>query len=163
MFMSHASPRYGFFCLVLAIWLAGCAGHTQGTQARTALDVTRMADNKIGVAILTESTRTLSLYVGEKRWGSGPVEAGEDTLATLEVSDRLQLDDGSFGHGMIFTRSNGRGFARQFLAVTEDGLLPYGKVRLRNADAVVRAADSVIIADIEEPDGTSVSVCQLLG
>ena len=120
--------------------------------------MTHIADRKVVLEILAEDTKTLSLYVGEKRWGSSPVGNGKKALATLEVSNQIQMEDGSMGHGMICTKSTGGVSSKQFLAVTENGDLPYGEVTIRDADAIIETLDSVTCADIERPDGSRVPI-----
>ena len=144
------------FVLVI-LCLSGCGPNTTGgSGAQRSLTVLHVADKKVDVEILTKGTKRLSIYVGDKKWGSGPVWTDKKTLATLEVSDQISLEGGSMGHGMIFT--TGSGVVSQFLALTEDGALPYGKVKIRDAMAVLQSGDTVTLADIETPDGSLVPI-----
>ena len=150
--------------VLLILCLGGCGPSdededTAGSgSTQQALTVLHIADKKVDIEVLTESATRLSLYVGDKKWGSGPVRNDKKALATLEVSDQVRLEDGSVGHGIVFTRSIGGVSSKQFLAITEDGQLPYGQVKIRDAAAVVETADIVTMADIEIPDGSSVPI-----
>ena len=119
-------------------------------STREAFTVKGISDVKIDVAIHAESTKTLALYIAERNWASGPVGEGENAVATLEVSNQIRLEGGGLGHGMIF----GRRASKQFLAITKDGQIPYGKVKIRETGAISRTPDAIIVADIEAMDGS---------
>ncbi len=123
-----------------------------------AIVVKQVAGKDVVFEILAEDTKTLSLYVGEKKWSSSPVENGEKVLVTLEVSDQIQLEDGSKGHGMIYTRSTSGVSAKTFVAVTENGPLPYGEVTVREVDAIIETSDEVTCADIVRRDGSRIPI-----
>ena len=61
-------------------------------NTQEAMTVKHIADNKVVLEILTEEETVLSLYVDANRWGSSPVENGKKTLATLEVSNQIELE-----------------------------------------------------------------------
>ena len=141
--------------LLLGFCLIGCRPSTQNTAAapgntRPAFAVKDISDVGIDVEIRSESTETLSLYIADRNWASGPIGEGQNTWATLEVSDQIRLEGGALGHGMIFSR---RG-VKQFVAITKDGQIPYGKVKIRETGAIVRTPDAIIVADIEATDGS---------
>lgn len=141
----------------------GCGPSVKDTAdgsgaTQQALTVVHVADKKVEVEILTEGTKRLSLYVGDKKWGSGPVADDKKALATLEASDQMRLEHGSVGHGIILKRSVGGVSSKQFLAITEDGQLPYGKVKIRDAEAIAKTVHVVTLADIERPDGSRVPI-----
>ena len=162
---SRASLRSKCWFLVLILCLGGCGSAVEDTTAgsggtKQGLTLVGFSDKKVDVEVFTQSSKTLSLYVGEKMYASGPVEGGKNELVWLEVSNQIQLEDGALGHGMIFTRDirNGRGSRKHLLAITENGPLPYGKASIRKTEAIVEAADSLTIADIERPDGSKVPI-----
>ncbi len=148
---------YSFILLISC--LSGC-GSSETPQALTVLQVT---DKKVDVKVHPEEGQWLSLYIGDKKWGSsGPfrndIANEQTTLATLEVSDQIEMEDGSLGRGMIFTKSTGGASAKKFLAVTEGGPLPYGQVKIRDATTIVQTADTVTLADIETPNSDLVPI-----
>jgi hypothetical protein len=157
------------FFLLMAVSVIGCgpAGHDSpvklgGTQP--AFDVSLVTDNKVNLQVLAESSKTVALYIGEKKWGSSPVAVGKNGLTTsyvsLETSDQLQLETGGVGHGIIFSRGgkDGKISVKQFLAITEGGAIPYGMAKIRKAEGIVEAVDSITLADIERVDGSKVPI-----
>jgi hypothetical protein len=62
------------------------------------------------------------------------------------------------GHGIIWTKDRGTGASKQYLAITEDGNLPYGKVVIRDANGIDESSDSLTCADIETVEGTRVPI-----
>ncbi|MBT3381479.1 MAG: RNA polymerase sigma factor [Lentisphaerae bacterium] len=126
--------------------------------ARLEVATGHAAARKIDVAVPIGDAARVSLYVGDKRWAGGPAGNDDKALVSLEVSDRIRLEDGSMGYGMVFTRRTAVGAVKQSLVIAEDGPLPYGQVRIRAAETVVKTADIVPLADIETPDGRRVPV-----
>jgi hypothetical protein len=151
------------FVLLVVACLSGCKRTDRNSAAKPnntqkAMTVTHISDNRVVLEILTEEKTMLSLYVDTTKWGSGPVGNGKKTLATLEVSNQIKLEDGSMGHGMIYTRSTEGVSGKQFLAITKNGDLPYGKVTIRNADNINETPESVTCADIVKSDGSQVPI-----
>ena len=147
--------------VLLMLCLSGCGRDTTDGSggARQALTVVSVTDEKVDVEVLTDGAKMVSLYIGDKKWGSsGPAGVGKKALASLEVSDQIRMEDGSVGYGMVVTTGGGGGSSKQFLAMGEDGPAPHGKVKIRAAAAVVQSADVVTVADIETPDGSLVPV-----
>ena len=141
----------------------GCNRSAQDTavgpnRRQQVIAVTHVADKEVVFEILAEDMKTLSLYLGEKKWSSSPVGNGKEVLATLEVSNQIQLEDGSMGHGMIYTKSTRGVSNKTFLAVTENGNLPYGEVTIRADDAIIETTDNVTCADIVKQDGSRIPI-----
>jgi hypothetical protein len=123
-----------------------------------ALTVVHVTDQQVEVEVVSDGNKRLSLYIGDNPWGSGPLAEGKKSLSKLEASDQIGLDDGSVGHGIIWTRIVDGVSSKQFLAITEEGRLPYGEVRIRNAEAIGKTTHVLTIADIEKPDGRRVPI-----
>lgn len=160
---NKAGPQLVCSFVLLILCLSACGPTSEDTTTgsggtQRSLTVLHVAEKKVDVEILTEGTKILSLYVGDKKWGSGPVGNNKKVLATLEVSDQIRLEGGLVGHGIVFTKSFGGVSGKQFLALSEDGQLPYGEVKIRDAVAVVQTADIVTLADIKTPDGSLVPI-----
>jgi hypothetical protein len=164
--MSKSQASFHSICSVLlvVVYITGCK--SDAGPDRTGLDVkqqpisvTQMSDRRVVLEILTDDMKMLSLYVGEKKWGSSPVGNGKKAIATLEASNQIKMDDGSMGYGIIYTNSVGGVSVTQYLAVTRnEGDLPYGEVTFRHAEAIVKTLDSVICGDIVRPEGKNVPI-----
>ena len=110
------------------------------------------------VVIETNSAKATSLYIGDNKWGSSRIRNGEKALVTLELSDQIRLEDWSLGHGMIFAKGTGDSINKQFLAITKQGGLPYGRATMRDIDAFVKTHNSVTCADIKQADGSLIPI-----
>lgn len=110
----------------------------------------------------------LSLYIGEKKWGSRPYESVEKLLVTLETSDQMNLEGGETGSGIVFTTvSSSKGKSEktvlvasgtQNFAIVKNGLIPFGQAKTRDAASVVQTANSLILADIKTPNGELIPI-----
>lgn len=163
--MLRSETGYHSTCSVLlvVVCVTGCNRSAQDTAVgpnsrQQAIAVTHIADKEVVFEILVEDTKTFSFYVGEKKWSSSPVGNGKKVLVTLEVSNQIQLQDGSMGHGMIYTKSTGGVSNKTYLAVTENGSLPYGEVTVRDVDAIIETTDNVTCADIVKQDGSRIPI-----
>ncbi|MFK7779516.1 MAG: hypothetical protein QM501_15545 [Gimesia sp.] len=161
--------------LLLLTCLSGCGGNAarpggDGTQQR--FKVLTATETKIYVELSDEKKNKtknyLSLYIGEKKWGSRPYDSVEKLLVTLETSDQMNLEGGETGSGIVFTTINSSkgepekpfsvASGTQNLAIVKNGLIPYGQAKIRDVASVVQTADSLILADIETPDGALIPI-----
>lgn len=137
------------FCLI------GCK---KQDVKREGFAVIHVEDTLVDVEVFAVDSKTLSLYIGDKKHDSIPVGKGEKTSARLEVSDRIQMDDGPKGHGIICTRKTDGRSTTLYLAITEKGPLPYGRAAIRNSEAIVEEESVVTLADIEQSDGKRIPI-----
>jgi len=143
-----------FACGVLALSLLGCKQGTETSNTQNGISIGETSDSRVEVSITPANDMSLSLYIGSKKWGSGLVKEKKTTLAVLEVSNQIKLEDGTLGYGIVFTRN----YSKQFLAIVPDGVIPYGKVVIREKDAIVETSDELIVAALEAEDGTTLPV-----
>jgi hypothetical protein len=136
--------------LVLALSFLGCRQEAETSNTQNDFNIGETSDSRVEVSITPVNDKTLSLYIGNTKWASGLIKENKTTLAVLELSDQIKLEDGTLGYGIVFARDG----SKQFLAIVPDGVIPYGKVVIREVDAIAQTADKLIVADLEAANGT---------
>ena len=137
--------------LVLALFFLGCRQEAETSNTQNEISIGEASDSRVEVSITPVNDKSLSLYIGNKHWASGLVKKTKTTLAVLELSDQIKLEDGTLGYGMVFAWDG----SKQFLAIVPDGVIPYGKVVIKEVDTIVQTADKLIVADLEAANGTT--------
>jgi hypothetical protein len=140
--------------LVLALSFLGCRQEAETSSAKHDISIGETSDSRVEVSITPVNDKSLSLYIGNTNWASGLVKENKTTLAVLELSDQIALEDGTLGYGIVFTRDG----SKHFLAIVPDGVVPYGKVVIREKDAIVEASDNIVVADLEAENGTKLPI-----
>jgi hypothetical protein len=136
--------------LVLALSFLGCRQEPETSNTQNEFTIGETSDSRVEVSITPVNDKALSLYIGNTTWASGLVKENKTTLAVLELSDQIKLEGGALGYGIVFARDG----SKQFLPIVPDGVIPYGKVVIREVDAIVQIADKLIVADLEAANGT---------
>ncbi|NQU58699.1 MAG: hypothetical protein HQ513_15840 [Rhodospirillales bacterium] len=154
--MQTKLTRLIFACsgLVLTLSWLGCRQGPESSDIQEGISVEAISATRVEIAVTPINDKPLSLYIGNKKHASGLVKKNKTTLATLELSDQIQLEDGTLGHGIVFSR----GGSKHFMPIVPDGVIPYGKVVIRELDAIVEAADNIVVADLEAENGTKLPI-----
>ena len=158
--MRHKIKNVTVACCIIGITLTlvGCRQNSSTSAGETDMSIGDRSDSSIEVSIIPSDESSLSLYFGDKKWGSGLVKAGEKTVATVEASDQIELENGGKGEGIVFTTARGGITGKQYLHLASDGELPSGDLIVRKEDNIVQTADKVVVADLRLSDGASVPV-----
>ncbi|QDT89203.1 hypothetical protein Pan161_08300 [Gimesia algae] len=160
--------------LLLLLCFSGCGSHSDDSRTDTAqvVQLRSASDSKIEFEITHSQINAVSLYIGEKKYGTygNPNDSPAvrhnhlRTLISLEVSDKLKLEGGETGYGFILTttskndKTGGSASCTSYKAITETGPLPYGRVKLRTPDNIVQTPDSIGLADLETPTGSLIPI-----
>ncbi|WP_417374669.1 hypothetical protein [Gimesia maris] len=166
-------PAVGGILLML-LCFSSCNFHSDDSQAETAqvIQLRSASDTKIEFEITHSQINAVSLYFGQKKYGTygdpndSPAVRHNHVrmLISLEVSDKLKLEGGETGYGLIFTttskndKTGGATSGINNLAFTETGPLPYGRVKLRKPVNIVQTTDSIELADLETPTGSLIPI-----
>ena len=166
-------PAVGGILLML-LCFSGCSSHSDDSQAETAqvVQLRSASDTRIEFEITHSQINAVSLYFGQKKYGTygdpndSPAVRHNHVrmLISLEVSDKLKLEGGETGYGLIFTttskndKTGGATSGINNLAFTETGPLPYGRVKLRKPVNIVQTTDSIELADLETPTGSLIPI-----
>ena len=122
---------------------------------RNTVSTVRCTVDKATVDYEVDDAHEIVLFVGTEALGWSSWHAGTYTgRATVEASDRLQMEDGSLGRGFIFQT---RG-ARHYVAITPDGPVPFGELVFRPDAESTQEAGIFTFADIHQTDGTRVPI-----
>lgn len=120
-----------------------------------------LEENRATVEGQLDVASELVLRIGEEKdklsWSHGAKKPGA-FKGLVEISDKIKLNDGSFGRGIVFTVDE----ARSNIAITKDGAVPYGQVSFRKDSDIVWKDGAATFGDIKKEDGELVPVSILI-
>jgi hypothetical protein len=107
----------------------------------------------------------LMLRIGSEqdklKWTSR-IGNGNAFKAIVELSDKIKLDGGSFGSGLVFSVHAGAAESTSNIHIPRTGPLPSGRLKFRNPDQVMQKDGVLTFADLYNDDGKLLPVSILV-
>ena len=73
--------------------------------------------------------------------------------AVFELSDKIKLEDGSFGSGFVFSTNYGTSRSLTNAHIPKTGPIPSGELSLRENSKIVRKDGVITFADLRNENG----------
>jgi len=116
----------------------------------------RFDGQKATITARLGESRELLVFVGEERvgWRVQQPNPAVPVTETVEASDRIRLEDGSYGKGFVFRSAK----STTYVAITPAGPVPFGELVFRDNPAIAETNGVFTFADIRQADGRMVPV-----
>ena len=91
------------------------------------------------------------------KWTSR-IRNGSAFKAVVELSDKIKLDGGSLGSGLVFRVQHGTTESMSNIHIPATGPMPSGQLIFREAGQVMRKGGVITFADLRSEDGKRLPV-----